>query len=129
MEPEPAFVSIWARAGRSPLARGGPIGDAPAVGKAHEVLGVGLDASFDEIRLAYRRLAKESHPDRHGNSDAAHVRWLEIQLAYEILIDPERRARHDRGEEGWEEDASRWFLERRLAQLVRRRNRLRRLYE
>ena len=97
-------------------------------GSAYAILGVDPGASPDEVRRAYRQRAKESHPDRHGGSDAAHVRWLEIQLAYEILSDPERRARHDRGEDLGTE-RSKELLERRLAQLIRRKLRLRRLYE
>jgi len=95
---------------------------------AYEVLSVETGASHAEIRRAYRMLAKREHPDLRGNTEEAHRRWVEIQLAYEILTDPDRRSRHDRGDEEFEDQAE-WILERRLAQLVRRRNRLRRLYE
>lgn len=95
---------------------------------AYHVLNVDPGASTDDIRRAYRQLARRAHPDLHGNSDEAHTRWVEIQLAYEVLIDPDRRARHDQGEESFE-NQDRFVLERRLAQLVRRRHRLRRLYE
>lgn len=61
----------------------------------YEVLGVPQDASSEEIRSAYRRLAKETHPDRHGGSTAAAARFREVTEAYTLLNDPEQRARFD----------------------------------
>jgi curved DNA-binding protein CbpA len=59
-------------------------------------LGVGSDASRDEIVHAYRRLAHRAHPDVHpGDPDAAR-RFREITEAYEVLADPSRRAGYDR---------------------------------
>jgi curved DNA-binding protein CbpA len=60
----------------------------------YEILGLEQDATTEDIRSAYRRLAREHHPDITGHSDA--VRFREIRLAYEILSDPLSRARHDR---------------------------------
>jgi DnaJ-class molecular chaperone len=63
-----------------------------------EVLGVKRDASADEIRKAYRKLAKEFHPDLNPGKPAAEARFKAVTAAYDILSDPEKRARYDRGE-------------------------------
>ena len=60
----------------------------------YEVLGLRQDATTDDIRRAYRRLARQHHPDITGRSDA--IRFREIQLAYETLSDTALRARYDR---------------------------------
>ncbi|MHC5008703.1 MAG: DnaJ domain-containing protein, partial [Planctomycetota bacterium] len=61
----------------------------------YEVLGVGRDATADEIRKAYRRLARQYHPDVNQSSDAAE-RFAEMQEAYEVLSDAEKRRAYDR---------------------------------
>jgi molecular chaperone DnaJ len=62
----------------------------------YEVLGVSKDASGDEIKRAYRGLAREHHPDvAHDKSRAEH-RFKEINEAYEVLSDPRKRAQYDR---------------------------------
>jgi len=70
----------------------------------YEVLGVARDASTDEIKKAYRRLALEWHPDRHPEDRRAEaeVRFKRISEAYEVLSDPEKRKRYDRFGENWE---------------------------
>ncbi|HUI03137.1 MAG TPA: molecular chaperone DnaJ [Acidimicrobiales bacterium] len=67
----------------------------------YALLGVGPDASDEDIKRAYRRMARELHPDSTGGDSAAEARFKEVTRAYEVLRDPERRARYDRfGPEG-----------------------------
>ncbi|HEC56932.1 MAG TPA: molecular chaperone DnaJ [Candidatus Syntrophoarchaeum butanivorans] len=68
----------------------------------YEVLGVSRNATQDEIKRAYRRLAKRYHPDLNkDNPEEAEERFKELAEAYEVLSDPEKRARYDRfGHEG-----------------------------
>ncbi len=64
----------------------------------YKVLGVARDATPDQIRRAYRRLAKQLHPDLNPGDKAAEERFKAVSAANEILSDPERRGRYDRGE-------------------------------
>src|SRR5687768_1241432 len=64
----------------------------------YEVLGVGRSATEAEIKRAYRRAAKENHPDRHPGDPKAQAKFSEINNAYEILGDKEKRGQFDRGE-------------------------------
>jgi DnaJ-class molecular chaperone len=64
----------------------------------YEVLGVKPDASADEIRRVYRKLAKQYHPDLNPGKPEAEARFKSISAAYDLLSDPEKRARYDRGE-------------------------------
>ncbi len=66
----------------------------------YDVLGVSRNASEQEIRSAYRRLAKKYHPDFNAGDPDAERRFKEISAAYEILSDRGKRARYDRGEIG-----------------------------
>jgi DnaJ-class molecular chaperone len=64
----------------------------------YEVLGVGKDASEEDIRRAYRRLAKKHHPDLNPGNKQAEARFKEVNAANELLSDAAKRARFDRGE-------------------------------
>src|SRR5947207_7374919 len=64
----------------------------------YEVLGVKPNASADEIRKAYRKLAKQFHPDLNPGKPAAEARFKAVTAANDLLSDPEKRARYDRGE-------------------------------
>jgi molecular chaperone DnaJ len=61
----------------------------------YEVLGLQKGASAEEIKKAYRKLAKENHPDLHPGDKACEERFKEINEAYEILSDEDKRAKYD----------------------------------
>ena len=61
----------------------------------YEVLGLSRNATDDEIRSAHRKLAREHHPDLNKSDDAAE-RFNEVQQAYDVLSDPEKRRNYDR---------------------------------
>jgi molecular chaperone DnaJ len=62
----------------------------------YDVLGIGRAASDQEIKAAFRRLAKECHPDRCNGDRNSETRFKEVNEAYEALKDPQRRAAYDR---------------------------------
>ena len=68
----------------------------------YEVLGVGKDASADDIKKAYRRMAMKYHPDRNPGDKVAEEKFKEIGEAYAVLSDDQKRAAYDRyGRRAW----------------------------
>src|SRR5918911_1242698 len=61
----------------------------------YEVLGVPRNASEQDIKAAFRRLAKDCHPDRRPGDKTAEQRFKEVNEAYEALKDPQKRAAYD----------------------------------
>lgn len=76
----------------------------------YEILGIDRNASADEVKAAFRRLAQKYHPDRNPNDPTAQEKFKEINAAYQLLSDPQKRAAYDRfgnsaftggGAQGW----------------------------
>ena len=75
-------------------ASGGAMADRPDY---YKILGVGKNASDEEIKKAYRKLARQYHPDRNQGDKKAEERFKEISQAHDVLSDPEKRKQYDRG--------------------------------
>lgn len=69
----------------------------------YKVLGVEKNASQDDIKKAYRKLARKYHPDLNPNDEDAKKRFQEINEANEVLIDPEKRKKYDQYGEHWKQ--------------------------
>jgi molecular chaperone DnaJ len=63
----------------------------------YKILGVGKNASDEEIKKAYRKLARKYHPDRNAGDKKAEERFKEISQAHDVLSDPDKRKAYDRG--------------------------------
>src|SRR3982751_5154374 len=63
----------------------------------YSVLGVDRKASADEIKKAYRKLARQYHPDRNPDDKAAEEKFKEVSAAHDVLSDPEKRKEYDAG--------------------------------
>ena len=80
----------------------------------YSVLGVGKNTGQDEIKRRYRKLAKELHPDLNPDKPEVAERFKQVTAAYDILADPEKRGRYDRGEidaSGQERPQQRFYRE------------------
>jgi molecular chaperone DnaJ len=82
----------------------------------YKILGVERSATQDEIRSAYRKLARKYHPDINPNKKEAEQRFKEINEAYQVLGDPEKRKKYDTLGADWEHGASEDEILRRYAQ-------------
>jgi curved DNA-binding protein len=68
----------------------------------YQTLGINKNATVDEIKKAYRKLARKLHPDLNPNDKDAHVKFQKINEANEVLSDPEKRKKYDQYGEHWE---------------------------
>jgi len=68
----------------------------------YQILGVNRNASNKEIKQAYRRLARKYHPDINPNDKSAEAKFKEINAAYEVLSNPEKRKKYDQFGDQWE---------------------------
>lgn len=67
----------------------------------YKILGVDKSASQDDVKKAYKKLARKYHPDLNPNDPDAHRRFQEINEANEVLSDPEKRKKYDQYGENW----------------------------
>src|SRR5262249_36626644 len=96
----PARLSVQGQTSeaRDGKGRGPPVNTSKAVAKRdyYEVLGVGRESGDQEIKAAYREMAKRYHPDRNPDDPAAEERFKEASEAYSVLSDSQKRSAYDR---------------------------------
>src|SRR5215475_12106171 len=68
----------------------------------YKILGVDKNASAEDIKKAYRKLARQHHPDLNPNDKEAHKRFQQINEANEVLSDPEKRKKYDQYGKDWQ---------------------------
>src|SRR5688572_7305740 len=69
----------------------------------YKVLGLDKNASAEDIRKAYRKLARKHHPDMNPNDKEAHIKFQQVNEANEVLSDPEKRKKYDAYGENWKQ--------------------------
>jgi len=67
----------------------------------YKILGIDKNASEEDIKKAYRKLARKHHPDLNPNDKEAHIKFQQINEANEVLSDPEKRKKYDEYGENW----------------------------
>ena len=67
----------------------------------YKILGIDKSATQEEIKKAYKKLARKYHPDLNPNDSSAHKKFQEINEANEVLSDPEKRKKYDQYGENW----------------------------
>ena len=74
----------------------------------YQVLGIKRGASEEEVQKAYRKLARQYHPDLHPDDASAKTKFQEVQQAYEVLSDPKKREMYDRYGSAYESRGGGW---------------------
>ncbi|HMC84585.1 MAG TPA: DnaJ domain-containing protein, partial [Chitinophagaceae bacterium] len=69
----------------------------------YQVLGIGKNASADDIKKVYRKLARKHHPDLNPNDKEANKKFQQLNEANEVLSDPEKRKKYDKYGKDWEQ--------------------------
>src|SRR5205085_5750882 len=68
----------------------------------YKILGINRDATEEDIKKAYRKLARKHHPDLNPDDKQAHMKFQQINEANEVLSDPEKRKKYDAYGENWQ---------------------------